>query len=759
MSESGPRWEKVGLTEGEYGIICRQLGRQPNELELGLYGLMWSEHCSYKSSRKHLASLPTKGSQVLQGPGENAGAVRLAADEDTAVVFRIESHNHPSAVEPVQGAATGVGGILRDVFAMGARPIALFNSLRFGNPDCPRARYLFDGVVRGIASYGNCVGVPTVGGEIYFDEAYKDNPLVNVMCIGITTVESIVRGRASGVGNSVFVVGAATGRDGIHGASLLASREFDDGGEDMRPAVQVGDPFCEKLLIEACLQLLTDDAVVGINDLGAAGLTSAASETAARAGTGIEIDVARVPRREEGMTPYEVMLSESQERMLVIVEGDREQAIRDVFSRWELEAVRIGEVIEDTVLRVRDGEQVLAELPVDTLVDAAPAYCRPAEYRDRGSEEMPLVDEPEDLGAVLVSMLGHPNLCDRRSVYQQFDHMVGTNTVVSPGADAAVLRVKGSRRAVAATVDGNGMLCHLDPARGAENIVAEAYRNLSAVGARPLGLSNCLNFASPEKPEVMGSFIQVVEGMARACRKLDVPVTGGNVSFYNETGQRQVYPTPTVGMVGGLDDVRLSVEPGFSSRGDLVVLVGRSLGHLGGSQYLNIIHQEVSGPVAEVDFSLERAISEVVRAAAAEGLLSSSHDVSDGGIATALAECCCLSPGRLGASVVLAGTGRSDALLFGEEGGRIVVSLPPQRLPSLCRRARKFDCPVTVLGMVGGKSLVIHRQMGEGDDISPPAGSDSSQWRKHLQRAQMTAEKLMDLPLDKLMQVREDGLI
>ncbi len=699
-------WRDVGLSRSEYDRVCEDLDRRPNPLELGLYGLMWSEHCSYKSSRRHLAQLPTEAPHVLQGPGENAGVIDLG--EGLALAFRIESHNHPSAIEPVQGAATGVGGILRDIFTVGARPIALLDSLRFGDPGDPRTRYLFEGVVSGISFYGNCVGVPTVGGEIYFDEAYRENPLVNVMCLGLVTKDRLVGGRASGAGNPVFIVGTRTGRDGIHGASLLASREFDEAAESMRPAVQVGDPFREKLLIEACMELTGSDAVVGVNDLGAAGLTSAASETASRGGMGMEIDVARVPRREEGMTPYEVMLSESQERMLVIAHRGREDEVEDIFKRWELEAARIGEVTSDGLLRVLEDGTEVASVPALSLTEGAPAYDRPMQPpAPAPGFDLGEIPEPRDLNRVLLQMLSHPNLCSRREVYEQYDHMVGINTVMKPGADAAVLRVRGSGGGIAVVVDGNGMLCHLDPRRGAMNVVAESYRNLSAVGARPVAVTNCLNFASPEKPEVMYRFAEVVSGMGEACRALGTPVTGGNVSFYNETGGREIYPTPVIGMVGLLEDVSRCVPPGFAAAGDVVLLLGGGTGSLGGSQYLSIVAGKVAGPVPDVDFAAERAAGEACRVGIARGWIRSAHDVSDGGLAVALAEAACLSPCQLGAEIELQGGQRGDEVLFGEGGPRYLVSAAPESLEALVERAQELGCPLEVIGEVGGSSLSV----------------------------------------------------
>ncbi len=771
---TAPRWEQVGLTEDEYRRIVELLGREPNDLELGLYGVMWSEHCSYKSSRVHLKRLPTEGARVLVGPGENAGVLDIG--DGLAIAVREESHNHPSAIEPYQGAATGVGGILRDIFTMGARPIALLDSLRFGplepgpaprgtlSPvaadglDSPgtdearaaRNRYLVGGVVKGISDYGNCVGVPTVGGEIYFEECYNENPLVNVMCVGLIPKDKIVRGRAEGVGNPVFLVGAKTGRDGIHGASLLASQEFTAAAEEMRPAVQVGDPFMEKLLIEACLELMQGDAVAGVNDLGAAGLTSSCSETASRAGNGIEIDVALVPRREEGMTPYEVMLSESQERMLVIARQGREAEVEAVFEKWGLEAARIGRVTGDGRLRVLENDRVVADVPARTLADAAPAYDRP-QRRPADLDELWAFDfatVPDvgaagammdcvapgaavDCGAALRRVLASPNVASRAWAYRQYDHMVRTSTVLVPGAgDASVLRVRGTRKGVALATDGNGRFCRLDPFAGAAMAVAEAARNVACAGARPIGLTNCLNFASPERPEVMWQFRQVIEGMRAACLALDIPVTGGNVSFYNETMGRGVYPTPVIGMVGLLEDLEKRMTPGFKRAGDAVAVLGPLTADpatLAGSEYLRVVHGHVAGRPA-IDLELEARLQRVLLAAIEAGLLASAHDCSEGGLAVTLAECCfAAADGARGAVLDLpapagppgaggsggfgaAGGGsdwRCDALLFGEAPSRVVVSLPEEKLPALADLARGHGVPIERVGRVGGDRLVV----------------------------------------------------
>ncbi|HEV3486537.1 MAG TPA: phosphoribosylformylglycinamidine synthase subunit PurL, partial [Vicinamibacterales bacterium] len=563
--------ERHGLTREEYDRIVRTLGREPRLTELGIFSVMWSEHCSYKSSRIHLKKLPTKGPRVLQGPGENAGAVDIG--DGLAAVFKIESHNHPSFIEPYQGAATGVGGIIRDIFTMGARPIALLNSLRFGpldGPDGARTRRIVEGVVAGIAGYGNSIGIPTVGGEIAFEEPYAGNPLVNVFCLGISRADAIVKGHASGVGNPVYYVGAATGRDGIHGATM-ASAEFDDKSAEKRPAVQVGDPFMEKLLLEACLELMKTDALIGVQDMGAAGLTCSTSEMGARGGSGIEIDVKDVPQRETGMTPYEIMLSESQERMLLVVKKGREAEVEAIFEKWDLHAAHIGYVTDDGLLRVKDRGAVVAEIPNGALVDEAPVYDRPtaqpqyiSEVRKLASATFARTPPPQQ---ALMSVLASPTVASKRWVYRQYDHMVRTNTLVLAGMGAGVVRVKGTSRALAMSVDGNGRYCYLDPRRGAMLAVAEAARNVACAGALPVGATNCLNFGNPERPEIMWQFVEAVEGIAEACRTLDIPITGGNVSLYNETDGSAVLPTPTIGVVGLVEHADRVVTRAFKSAG------------------------------------------------------------------------------------------------------------------------------------------------------------------------------------------------
>ncbi|MGH7384766.1 MAG: phosphoribosylformylglycinamidine synthase subunit PurL, partial [Candidatus Rokuibacteriota bacterium] len=605
-----------GLTAEEYDRIIRRLGREPTFTELGLFSSLWSEHCAYKHSRVFLRSLPTRAPHVLQGPGENAGIVDLGGD--LALTFKIESHNHPSFIEPFQGAATGVGGILRDIFTMGARPIAVLDSLRFGDPADPRTRRLIEGVVSGIGWYGNCFGVPNLGGEVGFAPEYAGNPLVNAMAVGLVRKQGIFRARADGVGNPVFYVGAKTGRDGIHGATM-ASATFDETAEERRPTVQVGDPFTEKLLLEACLEAMATGAIVGIQDMGAAGLACACSEMPARSGTGMEIEVSRVPQRESGMTPYEIMLSESQERMLLVAAGGREDEVRRTFAKWELDAVEIGTVTGDGLLRVRFHGAVVAEVPVKALADEAPVYekptARPA-WQDRLASADPLSRPPlRNAGAALLTLLESPGIASKEWVYRQYDQQVGTNSVVLPGSDAGVLRIKGTRIGVAVTTDCNARFVYLDPRAGTAMAVAEAARNLSVSGARPLGLTDCLNFGSPERPEILWQFKEAVAGLTEACRALEIPVVGGNVSFYNETLGQAILPTPVVGMAGILDDVEARCTQWFAAPGDRVALLGPDAVSLGGSELLWVLHRAVEGRLAPLDLEVERTVQEACRAA------------------------------------------------------------------------------------------------------------------------------------------------
>jgi phosphoribosylformylglycinamidine synthase subunit PurL len=698
-----------GLKPKEYQKIVGLLGREPNYTELGVFSVMWSEHCSYKSSRRFLKLLPTAGKRVLQGPGENAGVVDIGSG--LAAVFKMESHNHPSFIEPYQGAATGVGGILRDIFTMGARPVATMNSLRFGDVDHERTPYLVRGVVAGIGGYGNCVGVPTVGGEVFFDESYNSNILVNAFTLGLAKKKRLFRGTASGAGNPVIYVGAKTGRDGIHGATM-ASDIFSEAIEKPRPTVQVGDPFTEKLLLEACLELMKENCIVGIQDMGAAGLTSSSVEMAGRARTGVDIDLSRIPLREQGMTPYEILLSESQERMLLVVKKSSEDKVKRIFEKWDLEAVVIGKVTRQRVFRALFNGVEVARIPVRALTDDAPVYSRPglrpAHQQELQALELDQIQPPRDPGAVLRDLLSSPNLASKEWVYRQYDHYVRSNTVVGPGADAALIRVKETKRGLALTVDCNGRYCYLDPYAGAILAVAEAARNLACVGASPVGLSDCLNFGSPERADVMWQFAEVIRGLRDGCVALEVPVVSGNVSFYNETDGRPIFPTPTIAMVGLLADVEKHATPWFKSEGDVIVLLGRASAELGGSEYLKVVHGLVRGRLPTIDLKQERAVQKCCISAIRKGIVRSAHDVSEGGLAVALAECCVTSAERaLGATVELEQEMRPDALLFGESPSRIVVTVQEKHLGRLARIAAAAGAPLRVLGKVGGRRFKI----------------------------------------------------
>jgi phosphoribosylformylglycinamidine synthase subunit PurL len=698
-----------GITPDEYQKIIKILGREPNYTELGVFSVMWSEHCSYKSSRQYLKSLPTEGPHVLQGPGENAGVVDIG--DGLAVAFKMESHNHPSFIEPYQGAATGVGGILRDIFTMGARPIASLNSLRFGRIGHPRTPYLVSGVVAGIGGYGNCIGVPTVGGEVYFDDCYDANIVVNAFTLGITKKKRIHTGVAKGLGNPVMYVGSKTGRDGIHGATM-ASESFSEEKEQRRPTVQVGDPFTEKLLLEACLELMEHDYLIGIQDMGAAGLTSSSTEMAGRGGAGIELDLSAVPLREQGMTPYEILLSESQERMLLVAKAGTEAEIKRIFDKWDLEAVVVGQVTNDNEFRALFNGAEVARIPISALTKEAPVYQRPAE-RPKSQDDLEQLDlsaiaEPRDLGATLKLMLGSPNIASKEWVYRQYDCYVRSNTVVAPGADAAVVRIKGTDKGLALTVDGNSRYCFLDPYVGGALAVAEAARNLACVGARPIGLTDCLNFGSPENPAVMWQFARVIQGMRDACIAFKVPVVSGNVSFYNETDGVPIYPTPTIGMVGLLPKVDRVVTPWFKAAGDIVVLLGRTREELGGSEYLKFIHNSVRGTPPWIDLKLEQAIQNCCIEAIDRDILRSAHDISDGGLAVALAECCIGGPDKaLGVRTEIREMIRGDALLFSESQSRILVSMQEKDLSQLQEIASGHGVPLQVIGTVGGSRFSI----------------------------------------------------
>ncbi|MHB1005220.1 MAG: phosphoribosylformylglycinamidine synthase subunit PurL [Chloroflexota bacterium] len=699
--------DEVALTQDEYMLIVRRLGRVPSLVELGMFGSLWSEHCGYKNSKPLLRQFPTTAPWVLQGPGENAGIVDIG--DGLAIAFKVESHNHPSAVEPFQGAATGVGGIVRDIFTMGARPIAILDSLRFGPLNERHNRYLLGGVVGGIAAYGNCIGVPTVGGEIAFDDSYSGNPLVNAMCVGLLRGDAITRAQATGVGNPLLLVGADTGRDGIHGCSGLASREFTDESADQRPTVQVGNPFLEKCLIEACLELLRTDYVVGMQDLGAAGITSAVVEAAAKGNAGVEFDIAKVSRREANMTPYEVMLSESQERMLVVVRRGFEEQAKAVFERWDLHSDVVGFVTDDGLVRVRDGDEVVAEIPYELLTEP-PTYVRDGvesptirELRERDLTTLPL---PGNGNAVLMRLLASPNIASKEWVYRQYDHLNLGNTLLAPGAaDAAVLRIKGTGKAIAVAIDGNGRYGYLEPRRGGAIAVAEVTRNLACVGAKPLGITDCLNFGNPEKPEIYYQLREAVGGMADACRKLGVPVVGGNVSLYNETNGEAILPTPVVGAVGLLASEDDRVGLAFQTEGDIAVLLGPLGGELGGSEYLALEHGMVAGEPPLLDLELEARVQECCRMAIRDRMIKSAHDCSEGGLAVALAESCIA--GRIGLRCALIPAGRWDANLFGETQSRIVVSLAPEDVPALESLASQLDVPMATVGVVGGRGLRI----------------------------------------------------
>jgi len=672
-----------GLTGAEYDRACRIVGRTPTWTELGIFSVMWSEHCSYKSSRVFLAEFPTQAPWGVQGRGENGGAVDIG--DGLAAVFKMESHNHPSFIEPYQGAATGVGGILRDVFTMGARPIASLDSLRFGEPTHPRTPYLVSGVVKGIGDYGNSFGCPTVGGETSFHPCYNGNILVNAFTLGIAPIDKIFRGKAAGPGNPVIYVGSKTGRDGIHGATM-ASEEFDATSEERRPTVQVGDPFTEKLLLEACLELMKSDAIVGIQDMGAAGLTSSSFEMAARAGTGVRLDLDRVPLRETGMTAYEIMLSESQERMLLVAAAGREAEALAVFRKWDLDAEVVGEVTDDGCVTVHHHGEVVARIPARPLADEAPRYERPCQepaYLAAARAFDPAsVPAPPSLSRTLLDLIGSPNLGSKAWITRQYDQTVRTNTLAGPGGDAAVVRVKGTTRALALTADCNQRWCYLDPRLGAAHAIAEAARNLACVGARPLGVTDCLNFGNPERPEILWQFREAVRGISEACRALDVPVVSGNVSFYNETEGRAIYPTPTVAMVGLLADATLRVGAAFPEPAlDLFLLGPAAEPSIAASEYLFRIHGVEAGAPPPLDLAAEKRLGELLRALAGQRLLAAAHDVSDGGLAVALAESCLLAaelPGHekpVGATIVLPSVQRADAALFGEAAGRAIVAV------------------------------------------------------------------------------------
>lgn len=710
MAIAEGQWREVALSDDEYARICELLGREPSEVELGMFGAMWSEHCGYKHSRPLLKTLPTEAPWVVQGPGENAGAVDIG--NGLAAVFKVESHNHPSAVEPYEGAATGVGGIVRDIFTMGARPVALLNGLRVGPTSEPRNAYLFSNIVAGIGGYGNTLGVPTVGGEIFFDESYNGNPLVNAMCLGIVPIDGIVRAAASGVGNVIMVIGAETGRDGLHGATFSS---VDDPEATHSGTIQVGNPFLEKQLMEACLELLQRGSVVAMQDMGAAGLTSSLVECASRGDVGVDIDVAFVPRRESGMNAYEIMLSESQERMVLVATPDRVDEITEVLDRWGLNAAVIGRVTDDGIVRVRDGDEVCVETPVRYFIDECPTY-------EVTSEEPAYIGEAKayDLGAVhdisqneikttLLTLLGSPNIGSRRSVWEQFDHTAMTNTVFGPGdADAAVLRLKGTSGGIAISMDCNSRYTYLDPYEGARHSVAEAARNVACAGARPLGLTNCLNFGSPERSPANYQLVNAVAGMGDACRALGIPIVSGNVSLSNETDRIPVYPTPMVACVGVLDDIDSRMGIAWND-GDDVWLVGGGEPGLGGSEYLALAHEIVAGELPALDLEQEGRLLQMLQGVARGDIKVAAHDVSAGGLAVALAEMALAS--GIGATINGVETDRRiDATWFGESATRVILALPPEQAEMLEMIAGEWETPATRIGRVGGSSLTLAGQ-------------------------------------------------
>ncbi|PYJ63411.1 MAG: phosphoribosylformylglycinamidine synthase subunit PurL [Verrucomicrobia bacterium] len=711
--------KRHGLTLEELERIKKILGREPNFTELGIFSVMWSEHCSYKNSRKELKKFPTTGPNILVKAGEeNAGVVDIG--DGWAVAFKMESHNHPSAIEPFQGAATGVGGIIRDIFTMGARPEFCLNSLRFGPITDPNSKSearktkiaanlrLFTGVVSGIAHYGNCVGIPTIGGEIYFDESFEGNPLVNVFCLGVLRHEQLARGTAEGAGNPVFYVGAETGRDGLAGAAF-ASRELTEQSREDRPAVQVGDPFKEKLLLEACLELLTRGAVAGIQDMGAAGLTCSTCETASRAGSGIEIDLAKVPKREPGMTPYEILLSESQERMLIIARHGKEDVVREVFEKWDVPCAEIGRVTSDGIMRVRNNGQIAAEIPARALAEEAPLYSREAKapvaaIADRGVDNLPEIDSHQ----ALRQLLRDPTIASKNWVYRQYDHTVRTGTIVKPGSDAAVFFVRYANKILAATTDCNSTYCALDPREGGKIAVAEAARNLTCSGARPLAITDCLNFGNPYKPENFWQLREAVEGIAEACRAFGTPITGGNVSLYNESPTGVVDPTPTIAMVGLIDDEKHITTQWFKDEGDVIILIGNIGSELGGSQFLKVCHGRKEGPPPHVDLNLELKVQSVLRDLIRRGLVKSAHDCSEGGLAVALTESC-FNPKKLFGAEIDVGAGHTPAatVLFNESQSRIVISVASGNLENSIAMLRECDVPFQQVGRVGGDQLRI----------------------------------------------------
>jgi phosphoribosylformylglycinamidine synthase II len=690
-----------GLSDDEYGRIKRLLNREPSLVELGIFSVMWSEHCSYKSTRIHLRKLPTKAPWVLQGPGENAGVIDIG--DGDACIFKMESHNHPSFIEPYQGAATGVGGIMRDVFTMGARPVAMMNALRFGEPSHPKTRHLVSGVVSGIGGYGNCMGVPTVGGEVNFHKSYNGNILVNAMCVGLARKDKIFLSAAKGAGNPVVYIGSKTGRDGIHGATM-ASAEFSEDSEEKRPTVQVGDPFTEKLLLEACLELMATDAIIAIQDMGAAGLTSSSSEMADKGGSGIELDLDQVPQRETNLTAYEMMLSESQERMLAVLKPGREAEAEAIFRKWELDFAVIGVTTDTRRLVVKHKGEIVADMPVTALSDEAPLYERPFAKRAPAAGK-PSFDATKLVLTSLKTILATPDMCSRRWVWEQYDYSVMADTVQWPGGDAAVVRVHNSNKGLAISTDVSPRYCKADPYEGAKQAVAEAWRNISAVGAKPLAVTDNLNFGNPEKPEIMGEIVAGIEGIAEACRALDFPVIGGNCSLYNETNGEAILPTPTIGGVGLLPDVRRMATLALKREGDAILLVGDTKGHLGQSIYLREIEGREEGSCPPVDLALEKRAGDFVRKLTEGGRVDTVHDVSDGGVLVAVAEMALA--GDVGVEIGVAGTAETIPFFFGEDQGRYVLAAPPDVVDKIEGELREIGIVHAIIGRTT-KEKVLH---------------------------------------------------
>lgn len=715
-------YAQMGLSDSEFEMVENILGRQPNYTETGLFSVMWSEHCSYKNSKPILRKFPTTGPRVLQGPGEGAGIVDIG--DGQAVVFKMESHNHPSAIEPFQGAATGVGGIIRDVFSMGARPIALLNSLRFGELTSPRVRYLFEEVVAGIAGYGNCIGIPTVGGEVQFDDCYAGNPLVNAMCVGLINHEDIQKGVASGVGNTVMYVGAKTGRDGIHGATF-ASEELSETSEEKRPAVQVGDPFMEKLLLEACLELVKSDALVGIQDMGAAGLTSSSAEMASKAGFGVEMNLDLIPQRESGMTAYEMMLSESQERMLIVVKKGREAEIVELFEKYDLDAVAVGHVTDDKMLRLLHKGEVVADVPADALAEEAPVYHKPSsvpayytEYQAMENVEPQVADYKE----TLINLLKQPTIASKEWVYDQYDYQVRTSTVVTPGSDAAVVRVRGTNKGLAMTTDCNSRYIYLDPETGGKIAVAEAARNVVCSGAKPLAITDCLNFGNPEKPEIFWQLEKSADGMAAACLALESPVIGGNVSLYNERSGVAVYPTPTIGLVGLVEDLSHVTTQDVKDAGDLVYLIGETMTEFGGSELQKMVEGRIFGQAPSIDLQVEVARQNALLQAIQAGVVASAHDIAEGGFAVALAEKT-FGAKNLGVDVTISGSAITG--LFSESQSRFIVTVKPQHSAAF----EEIVTDAVNIGTVTSDTSVIIRNENGEEWVSGSVEEFRSAWK------------------------------